>query len=140
MIFKAYDRHIKKIALHHNVSNKAAFSLLSAHIYKLQPFDHSLISFIIISKELIPSTDCDHNSIIFHIRLEILLDFLQLFTYQHLFSVGATAKKYDIQFGKIDSVIQFVGYGFCLDSSPETALHQTLDISSVTVKVQKIRI
>ena len=42
--------------------------------------------------------------------------------------------------GKVDLVSQFKRNGFCLNASPETAFHKALDISSVTVKVQKIRI
>ena len=140
MVLKSYDGHVKKIALHHNISNKAAFSLLCAHIHQFQALDHSLIGLIIVSKKLISTADCDHNPVIFHISLEILLNFFQLFTYQHLLTVRTASQKNDIQFGKVDLVSQFKRNGFCLNASPETAFHKALDISSVTVKVQKIRI
>ena len=140
MVLKPYNGHIKKIALHHNISDKTAFSLLCAHIHQFQSLDHSLIGLIVVSKELISTTDCDDNTIIFHIGLEILLDLFQLFAYQHLLTVRTTSEKNDIQFGKVDLISQFKRNGFCLNASPETAFHKALDISSVTVKVQKIRI
>ena len=140
MIFKSNHRHLKQITLKDNITDQSSFSLFCVHIYQFQTFGHSLVCLIIIAKKLITSTDGDHNSIIFYICLKISLDLFQFLTDQHLLSVRTTSKKYNIQPGKINLVIKLKGNGLCLNTSPLTPLHKTLDIASVTVKIQKIRV
>ena len=45
---------------------------------------------------MITTTNCDHNSIILYIGFKILLNFLKLFAYQHLLTVGTSAQQHNV--------------------------------------------
>ena len=140
MVLKSNHRHIKKVTFQHNIADQTSLSLFSVKVYQFKPCNGSLICLIIFSKKLVTTADSNNYASIFHIFLKIRLNFLQLLTNQHLLPVGTTAQEHNIQSGKINLVLQFKSNGLCLNSTPLAASHKALDISSVSIQVQEIRI
>ena len=98
MVFKSYHRHICQTALQHDIIDQTPLALLGIHIDQVKPFYHTLVRFIIFSKELVSAAHSNHHSVIFYIIFKIFLDFQQIFTYDRLFPVGAASQKHDVQF------------------------------------------
>ena len=105
------------------ISDQTAFFLFRIHINQVKSCDHSLLSLVIFSQKLVSTADCDHDTIILNICLKVFLNSLQFFADQHLFPVRSASEKYDIQLGKIDCIIDFIGNSFRLNTTPLTTFH-----------------
>ena len=93
-----------------------------------------------MSEELIAAAHRDHNAAVLHVRVEILLDFLQPAADDHLLPVAPTTQQDDIDLRKVDGIAQIVLSDLSLISPPQKAHLHALDIPAVSIQIQEVRI
>ena len=109
-------------------------------IYKGESFNTPFFCIIIMTKELIAAAYSDDHAVVFYIIPEILSDTSELVAYKHLLPVRSASEKYNVKTGEINGIFQGEFDCFRINSPPLAAFHHALNISSVSVEVQKIRV
>ena len=140
VIFKSHYRTVKQRAVQHNIADQAIRLPVCRNIEYAQPLYRLLVCFIVLSEELVAAAHCKHDAAVLHIISEVILDILQEAADQFLLSVGAAPEQNDIKLRKVNLISRQERDYFRFDPAPFESLAEALDIASVAVQVQKIRV
>ena len=140
VIFKSHYRAVKQQTVQHDITDETLRFPVRCDIQYPQPLYRLLICFIVLSKELVSAAHCQHDAAVLYIFSEIVFDILQETADQFLLSVRAAPEQNDIKLRKINRISRQERDHFCFDPAPFKPFAEALDISSVSVQVQKIRV
>ena len=140
VIFKSHYRAVEQRTVQHNITDETLRLPVRCNIQHAQSFYSLLVCFIVLSKELVSAAHCQHDTAVFYIIFEIVFDILQESADQFLLPVRAAPEQNDVELRKVNLISRQKRDHFCLNPTPFKPLAEALDISSVAVQVQKIRV